>query len=120
MKYQFEEFNEVGRRASKTPLVTITKHGMLNLNRSFMETFVRGKPFVIFHYDKTNNVIGLQLSDEERSNTYKIRSYRDDSLVSITALAFLKFHDIHHDKSRSYEAKLSEEGDLIIVDLNKK
>ena len=122
MKYQFEEFTQTGRKASSTPLVSITRAGNLNLNQAFMEAFVKGEKYCILYYDKTNEAIGLKLTNEKKHNSYSLRSYRGDKIASITAIAFLKYHGIPFGKgkhSAPYEVEWSEENQMIIVDLNK-
>lgn len=120
MKLQFEEFKEVGRKASNEPIVTVTHGGHLNLNKKFMETFVKEKKYAVLFYDKANKVIGLKLMNEEKMNSYKIRSYRGGNLGAVTAIAFLKYHNIEHDKTRSYKAEWNKEHGMVVIDLKQK
>lgn len=119
MKYQFEEFTEVGTRAVNEPRVTITKHGIFNLNKAFMKTFVKDQTHVIFHYDKENRVIGLKLTNQPAPNSYKIRIARKGTLASVSAQAFLKYNRLRRKKSYPYSAIWDEESRLIIIDLKK-
>ena len=76
--------------------------------------------YAVLFYDKGNKVIGIKLTNEEQMNSYKIRSYRDGSLGSVTAIAFLKYHDLVHEKTHPYKAEWNEEHGMIVIDLKQK
>ena len=85
-----------------------------------MKNIVKEKKYIIFHYDKANRVVGLELTNEAKPNSYKIRSYRGEGDTgSVTAIAFLKYYRIPFKKAR-YEAKWDKESSLIIFDLKQK
>ena len=132
MKHQFEEFKKNLSRLGKEPkipLATITKWGGLNLNTCFTDTFVKEKKWSIFHYDKANNLIGLQFMDESQPNAYRVRAYETKrkgrngrTSHTISVAGFLGFHNLrdqHRKVSKAYEARLSKDGKLVVIDLNK-
>jgi len=101
MEYKFEEFTQVGRKASHIPMVSITKDGNLNLNKAFMEA--------------------LKLSNEKKPNSYRVRAYREGKLASVTAIAFLKHHGISFGKSpQPFKAVWNDENEMVIIDLKNK
>jgi len=119
-KLKFKRFQDVGRRPSREPMVTIVQSGNLNFNKSFMENLIeKDKKFIRFHYDKSNRVIGLELLEEQKEYSYRIRSYRDDKLGAVTAIAFLKANKIPFGSlpSSAYKAKWSEEYGMILINL---
>ena len=117
MKYEFEKFTELRGRSINEPRVTITATGNMNLNQSFISAFVKNQTHVIFHYDKTNKVIGLELTQDASPPSYKIRKSREDRLATVSAQAFLKYNKLRRKKTYSYPAEWNEQYGLIIVDL---
>jgi len=121
MEYKFEEFTQVGRKASHIPMVSITKDGNLNLNKAFMEAYARNLKYAVLFYDKSSRVIGLKLSNEKKPNSYRVRAYREGKLASVTAIAFLKHHGISYGKfPQPFEAVWNDENELVIIDLKNK
>ena len=125
MKYKFEEFKESGSRSGDFPIVTITRSGNFNFNKRFMEefwTYIEGG-YLIFHYDKENRVIGLEMALEWKPNSYPMRLYPSRKTCTVSARAFLKFYSIPFDKARSYKITrregLEDENDFYIIDLKK-
>jgi hypothetical protein len=113
--YEFRVFKDVGRRASRTPQVTITKGGMLNLGRAFMETFSKKGKYVTFHWDEKAGVIGLLFSNEEKPHSYPVKVSRNGKLGVITGIAFLSSIGLKHERTRSYEATLDKESGMVVI-----
>ena len=117
MKYEFEKFTKLRGRSIGEPRVTITATGNMNLNQSFMKKFVKSPTHVIFHYDKTNKIIGLELTEDGSPPAYTIRTSRGGRQATVSAQAFLKYNKLKLKKTYSYPAELNEQYGLIIVDL---
>ena len=120
MDYKFEEFKDVGSRASNTPKVTFTKAGLLNFNKRFIAEYVKNDTFVVYHYDKNNNTMGIELADESKENAYKIRVASDKRYGTTSAIAFLKHHNLSFTKATSFIAKWDDKYKLLVIDLGEK
>ena len=115
----FIEFKGFGRR-SLTPTITITRNGVFNLNRAFMETFSDRGKFVVLLWNKDKESIGLRFSKEKKPGSYKVRAISGERFGVIAPLSFLKFIGYKQNKSRRFKATLDEENGLVVIGLKKK
>jgi len=87
--------------------------------KEFWENIEGG--YLIFHYDKENRVIGLEIIYEWKPNSYPVLHFPSRKTYTISARAFLKFHGIKFDKTRSYKItkyeKNKDKRDFFIIDL---
>ena len=113
----FEKFTHRKLRAFGKPMITITKHGHININSVTMGKYVKDNSFAVFYYDKNNHLMGIKFSDKERPESYKIRKSKNARLGYITAIAFLKYYDINHDKTLPYTVDWNEQEKMIVIDL---
>jgi hypothetical protein len=114
-KFNFMVFAEPSKRAGSSPRATISKSGNINFNRRFKDDnwpMLKGR-HVIFQYDPSSRVIGLQVVAEPAHNSYPIRELELGKGLVVTARAFLKHSGIPFDKSTSYDIKLYDTRDSL-------
>lgn len=122
---KFEVFEETPRRSGDKPRATLSKSGNIIFNKKFRDAFWENlEGFqVVFKYDRTNQIIGLQTTCNTLHNSYPIREISDGKGLAISARAFLKHYEIPFEKSRSYDVVYSEGDDgmpFILIELKTK
>lgn len=115
----FEKFTHRQSRVYKEPTATISRSKYISLNMVAMTKFVGENKYAVLYFDKENQLIGIKFSKESVPESYKIRKYRDNRLGSITAISFLKYYKIPHDKTKTYPIEWNEQERMIIIDLKK-
>ena len=124
-QFKFNVFEDKSSRPGDVPRATISKSGNINFNKKFREENwpnLEGY-YVIFQYDRENQVIGLQIVMDPAHNSYPIRELPDGNGLVVSARAFLKHNSIPFRKSTSYKIELYREDDgypFFIIDLTQK
>ncbi len=77
------------------PRVSIRQSGSIGLNQLAVETLFEDAEYIVPHYDDDddNNLVGLEPSEEEVENSYKIR-HDESGGASITPSAWLNKKDL--------------------------
>lgn len=116
----FEKFIYKRRQSPDKATVTVTKEGIINFNLATMETYIKNNDYVILYYNRKDSVIGIQLTNKDSAEAYKIRKYREGKYGNITAIAFLKYYKIQHSKSHVYTTNWDEENNMLLIELKEK
>lgn len=126
MGFSFQRFTDTGGRFA--PRVSIRAGGALGLSQGALRQFELedGVWYVVLHFDKGANVIGLQPtrdSTEPGAVKLAVRRYTpkagDESVsCSVSAKSFLDYFKIPYKHSRSYAAERDAESGFIIVKLD--
>jgi hypothetical protein len=123
--YSFEKFTQKGQAFA--PRISLRKDGALGISQGALRKFklTEGDWFVVLHYDRSANAIGLnftQNGDEEgaiklikRETTPKGGS--PNISASVSARAFLEFFGIFHEETQSYRAFRDEDSGLVVIEL---
>lgn len=116
----FEKFTRTRGRID-TPKVSIWSRGQIGLNQAALDEFNLAKyKYAIFYYDKDNEKIGIEFTNDEKAEGMNKLIDRKGAGTSISALAFLKHYKIDFSETAKYDIEYDEESNLYIFELMKK
>ena len=99
------------------PLASIYKSGLMSFNKVAMEKYFKTDRFVRFYYDSKNNVIGIEYSEMEYPNSYKMTTSKDGKIGTVRAKSFLAHYRINHDLTVGYQFTKDPEKKFLIIKL---
>jgi len=116
----FEKFTRTRGRVD-TPKVSIWSRGQIGFNKGALDEFSLGKyKYAALYYDKENDKIGVEFTNDEKSEGISKMITRKGAGTSISALAFLKHYKIDFSETTKYDLEYDKENKLYVVDLRKK
>lgn len=98
----FEVFEGRGRKAAVTPRVSVSKTGLISVNRACRERFLADTEAVQLLFDADSGQVGIRPVDKDAEHAYAFRTGKTGGQVSGTA--FLKHYGIDHAKTATYDA----------------
>ncbi|MES2461110.1 MAG: hypothetical protein V4671_11045 [Armatimonadota bacterium] len=114
--YDFETFVRGERPEPDKAMVTITKHGVLSMNRKSYALL--GKPkTVILRYDAKQKVVGVRPTEEEDRNAFVVRHHGTSQIYTVAFGSFARHHKINRDLSRRYSVDIAD--GTLIIDITK-
>lgn len=113
----FEKFALKQQRSFSHPMASITKGNSINFNAVAIRQYIKHYSYVIFYYDRKNQLIGMKLTEKDAPEAYRIRKGTRDNLCSVSAISFLKHYKINHKKTLAYPLELNEQEEMLIIDL---
>ena len=116
---EFETFNRRSAIATKEPMVTIQKGGIISLNAAAFEALggqvgVVDEMPVHLLFDSTEQIIGIRKA-EVGPNTYIVRKQPNSRSYLVTGKAFTRHYGIDTRQARRYKAQIF--GNVLGVDL---
>lgn len=125
-QFAFEKFTQTGGVFS--PMISVRKDGALGISQGALRKFglAEGEKYVVLHYDRTANAIGIEVvKDESEEGAIKLvkreaagRGGQPSISASISARSFLEYYGINRSETTSYRAYKDENLGFIIVELN--
>jgi hypothetical protein len=111
----FERFTESGR--SFKARISIRANGQIGLSHGAVSKFGLDRyQYVVLFYDKETKQIGIQpTNDAEEKGAYRLNV--KGSGATISALAFMDYFGIDHEKAEKYSAHWDDERAMVIIDL---
>ena len=111
----FETFRRSLVPLRSKPAVTIHVRGTVSLNASAVAAL--GSPAAVeLLYDKVLRIVGFRATDPKKDTAHALRPTADGTGPSVvSALTFLRFHDLQPAVSRRWEAYLDD--GVLCVDL---
>lgn len=106
--------NTRGRKESEAAEVGISAAGALSLNKRATELLKGKGDWAIFHYDRENGRIGVELVDEYRDGAYKVQRH-PSGRVYINAQGVLKAVGYQWSQRLVERRIMQENGMLVIV-----
>jgi len=113
----FEKFTKRKYKSFDNPKATITKDNIINFNSAAMRKYIKDYTYAIFYFDKKNKLIGIELTNQDTQEAYKIRKDRNGKLGSVSAISFLKYYEIQSEKTLTYSIEWNEQDKMLIIDL---
>ncbi|MBM3319704.1 MAG: hypothetical protein FJY73_03395 [Candidatus Eisenbacteria bacterium] len=114
----YEEFVKQRRRwGNREPQITISKRGNIGINTVCDRTYLKEFDYVVYYYDRDKTTIGIKPMKEELPNAYRIKRYKNGSIVMLSAVAFLDHYQIPREKTRSYPCTWNEKKGMIEVEV---
>jgi len=112
----FQEFTAKNVKSGGEPRVTISKQGIISLNKSCYRRFIKPKgEFVVLMYDADKKKIGIKPVGKDVAHAYKMRNAAGQPQISGTA--FLNHHDIRPNKTTRYKAEWDEKSQAVVISL---
>lgn len=105
------------RVSMKKPRVSIFKQGTLNLNQSCYCEYFQSFTYVHLLFDREKRKIGIEPTNVEDNDTYRIRVYRNKTFAQISAKGFLKHFEIQYDKTRPYNCKWNQKDQILEIQI---
>jgi hypothetical protein len=110
----FTVFEPGRNRVRDTSRATITKAGILSLNRPAMEDIGNPKHVELL-YAEAERIIALRPADPDSPRAIKVTPLGDSSTHTMAGRSFLNYHGIPYETTRRYLARKS--GDMLLIDL---
>jgi hypothetical protein len=111
----FEKYEGQRPRGTKN-IVSIRKNGQIAFNSKAVQSFnVRGHKFAFLYYDKDNEIIGIEFSNNKGRGARKITMLGGTALIS--GSAFLKHFNINIDKAKKFEPTYDASRKMIKLEL---
>jgi len=115
----YEKFIEKSFRVVPKATITISKWGIIGLNKATLQNFVRMKDnYCHLHYNRSLNSIGIRTLLKKGEGAFKINRNKDNSYASITANSFLNSFGLSLEGSEKFYAFFDRSLGMIIVDLD--
>lgn len=115
----FEKFSKKNapRRRSFTPILTLSKSGMIGLNVAAIEAFdVMSYKYVGLHFDKDRRRIGLELSNEDQDDNFAIRKRRGSGL-DVSSKSFMRHYGILPIETQHYKLEKDESTGMLVANM---
>ena len=113
----FEKFTHRKFKAFDNPMATITKDKIINFNAMAMRKYIKDFSYAIFYYDRKDKLIGIELTNNDAPEAYKIRKDRNNRIGTISAMSFIKYYKIQAKKTLTYSIEWNEQEKMLIIDL---
>lgn len=114
----FERFTLTGR--SFAPKVSIWSRGQIGFNNGAVNRFKLDRfDYVVFHFDKDEQKIGLQFTtDKDEEGAVKLN--KRAAGISVGAKSLLDYYGVDYAVTTQYDIGHDKEADMYIIDLKKK
>jgi hypothetical protein len=110
----FIEFTAKKTRNIDKVFVSISKGGRIGFSQRCYADYLKDYKFVKLFYDPDNQMVGVQPTKEESSNTYAIRLGKDAKTAYVLSVAFFRYFNID-DTSRKMDARWNEKTHMLEV-----
>lgn len=114
----FEKFTMSGR--SFAPKVSIWSRGQIGFNNGAVNRFKLDRfDYVIFHFDKDEQKIGLQFTtNKDEDGAVKLN--KRTTGISVGAKSFFDYYGVDYAVTTQYSVGHDKENDLYVIDLKEK
>jgi hypothetical protein len=111
----FEKFLYSGKTFK--PRIAIRQNGQIGFNKGAEKRFELNKyEYIILYYDKEEQKIGIQLTNEE--NIKGVMKLQKRPLnIAISAKSFFEYYNISYSETKIYDPEWDEKNKMIIIKL---
>jgi len=99
------------------PQITINEKGMFYFNAAMMDTHIKEKRNVIYHYDEQYRKIGFSFLAERQEISYRIQRQNNRGSASASAKPFLNYHRINYTVKQTFDVEYDTRNKLYVIDL---
>jgi hypothetical protein len=119
-KSGYEKFTFKSYKVVPKATVTISKWGIISLNKTTIIEFISDdQNYCLFYFNRNFKRIGIKPIAEYEDGAFKINRNKKNNYASITANSFLKHFQINFDRTSVYGALWDKEKEMIIFDIDK-
>ncbi len=111
----FEKFTSYGRGYRAT--CSIRSNAQIGFNRGSIHRFGLKDGYAVLFFSSDGNIIGVKINVPETEDGATRLIIRDNNAF-ISGRSFLEYYNIPYDITRQYEARWSDEHDMLLIDLN--